>query len=1304
VSVRTAISRASATAGALAALWLFSPAVAHADSGCVGVSYRPRNASTSGPPATDPCAGQAESGAGTLGVAALAATAAGLALSAARGRIPTPAEGALAAPPPPPAPGSGSPLPATAAGTAPPASRGGPAALAAGPGQRGEGNGSCRTGGDPVDVVSGQMITTKTDVELPGVLPLILRRAYASGYGHGRLLGPGWSSTLEQCLEIDGQFIHYIGDDAQILSYPHPAKPDRAVLPVDGARWPLVRDADGTIRIEDPERGWTRHFAPSPDPAALPITALTDRNGNRITYHRDGTTPIRVEHSGGYHVAVDSVATASGLRIATLRLLDGTNGGHGTVLRHYGYDPRGRLTGVSDSTGVPFGYTYDDADRISAWIDRLGYRYEYAYNDEGRVVRCEGPHGTLSATFAYSTLHGVTIVADSLGHTTEYHYDRHNHVTKTVDPLGNSVLTNLDRYGRLLAHTDELGHTTRFTLDEHGNPVRIDRPDGTTVLVLYNGLRLPTHVTGPDGAVWQYTYDPRGNLLTRTDPLGAVTAYTHSPRGHLTSVTDALGNILRVETNAAGLPLAITDALGNTTRAARDAFGHVTEISDPLNNRTILAWTPEGLLASRTHPDGTVERWNYDAQGNLTGYQDQNGVQSTTEYGPFGHPTAQTGPNAARYELAYDTELRLASVTGPTGLIWQYERDAAGRLIAEIDFDGRRLGYGLDAAGRVIERINGAGQRVSYQRDALGRLIEARQDPDAVSTYGYDPAGRLVRAQNPDATVEYTRDALGQVLSESVNGARSTYEYDPCGRRVRRTTPTGAVSIWKYDAAGQPAELATLGNWLAFSYDAAGRETTRHLGSTAAITQTFDTTDRLVAQSIWSQDAAGIRPLRQRAYAYRADGNLASVRDAQSGIKQFDLDALGRMTGVQGDGWTERYVYDAMGNLTHAEWPSSDDTAQGRREYSGSRIRSAGRVSYEHDEQGRVTRTTRRTLSGQSRHWHYSWDADDRLTQAITPDGTVWRYRYDPLGRRTAKQRLDSGGEVTEQTTFAWDGTRLAEQVRHVADTRSETITWDYEPGTHRPLTQLQRLEALEAPQDEIDQRFYAIVTDLVGTPTELVDSDGRLTATRTTNLWGSRLTSDDGPACPLDFPGQYHDDETGLNYNYQRYYDPAAGRYTVPDPLGLAPAPNPYAYVDNPLIWLDPLGLVPTGGSGSDGLEWVDPTTINFSQRTINGNNYAEQMRAGTWDWERPGTALRVMDVNGQLVTYDNRRLNAALEVGSPRVPITRVDPAAPDWISTAGRTWQQAFTKRLNDPLNVRAGGRLPPEGTSKRPTVCP
>jgi RHS repeat-associated protein len=61
----------------------------------------------------------------------------------------------------------------------------------------------------------------------------------------------------------------------------------------------------------------------------------------------------------------------------------------------------------------------------------------------------------------------------------------------------------------------------------------------------------------------------------------------------------------------------------------------------------------------------------------------------------------------------------------------------------------------------------------------------------------------------------------------------------------------------------------------------------------------------------------------------------------------------------------------------------------------------------------------------------------------------------------------------------------------------------------------------------------------------------------------------------PFRFPGQYYDSETGLHYNYFRYYNPQTGRYITPDPIGLEGGINLFAYVQgNPLRWMDPFGL----------------------------------------------------------------------------------------------------------------------------------
>ena len=1068
-----------------------------------------------------------------------------------------------------------------------------------GGGQASEGNGSVETGGtDPVDVVSGQMVTSAVDVDLAGLLPLILRRAYASGYIGGRLLGPGWSSTLDQRLEIDEDGVHYAGDDAQILHYPVPSQPGMPVLAADGARWPLSYDrGTDAYRIEDPESGWTRHFAASQaNPNVRPISALTDRNGNRVTYARDGDgLPVAIGHSGGYRLGVETTYTAGGYRIEKLRMADGTE------LVEYRYDALGRLSGIVNSSGLPYIYEFDGSDRITAWIDRNGHRYTYTYDNAGRVVAGVGPGGRLASTLTYDLDNRVTTVTNSLGHGTRYHYDANGHITKTVDPLGNATLTEYDRYGRMVGLTDPLGASTRREFDQQGNPSRVERPDGTSIQLVYGASPHPVQVVGPDGALWRHSYDEHGNLESTSDPTGGETRHTYDESGILTATTDALGNVTRYQSNPAGLTLSVANALGAETRVTHDAFGRVASVTDPTGAQTQLGWTREGRPAWRVTPDGKRAEWTYDAEGNLLEHRDANGGTTTFEYGPFDKPISRTDPGGNRYTFAYDTELRLVAVTNPQGQVWRYTYDDADNLLSETDFDGRTVTYRYDAAGQVVERVNGAGESTAFVRNQLG-LVTERRSGDRVYQFAYDAAGLLSRANGPDGALEYTRDRLGRVLTETWNGRTLAAEYDALGRRARRTTPSGAISDWSYDAAGSPVALTTAAGALSFQYDAAGRETTRYLGAQAALSQRYDDAGRLSAQAIWSYGQSPVtaseptsasepRLQQERTYAYRPDGYPIEITDQLRGTRRYDLDRAGRVTAVHAATWSEHYAYDGLGNLTHSSAPTDEDR-QGEFQYTGALIRSSGRTTYEHDAQGRIVRSARRTLSGRTKQWTYSWDADDHLVQVTTPDGSVWQYVYDPLGRRTGKRRLAADGTVTEEVQFTWDGARLAEQV-NVRDGHAEVLTWDWDPGTHRAAAQTRRrfsthgFQTQQAPQADVDAAFYAIVADLIGAPAELVAADGRIAWHRTASLWGAPIALaahapgvDDSVACPLGFPGQYHDPETGLSYNYFRYYDPATARYASPDPLGLDAGPNNRLYTDNPLIWADPLGLCPSRGA----------------------------------------------------------------------------------------------------------------------------
>lgn len=194
------------------------------------------------------------------------------------------------------------------------------------------------------------------------------------------------------------------------------------------------------------------------------------------------------------------------------------------------------------------------------------------------------------------------------------------------------------------------------------------------------------------------------------------------------------------------------------------------------------------------------------------------------------------------------------------------------------------------------------------------------------------------------------------------------------------------------------------------------------------------------------------------AYACRADSHLISVADQLSGTRTFDLDPIGRVTAVHAPDWTERYACDNTGNQTSAAWPTRHPggEAAGSRTYTGTTITRAGDVRFEHDGLGRVTLRQKTRLSRKLDTWRYTWDTENRLTSATTPDGE----------------------SVVEEVRFTWDGLTLCEQTSNRPDVPGTVaLTWDHRDVV--PLAQTERILTADVRQEEIDRRFFAIATDL---------------------------------------------------------------------------------------------------------------------------------------------------------------------------------------------------------------------------------
>ncbi|MFE5860278.1 RHS repeat-associated core domain-containing protein [Streptomyces virginiae] len=1147
---------------------------------------------------------------------------------------------------------------------------------------------------DPVDIATGEMTLPQVDLSLPGVLPLVVDRTHLSEYRYGHWFGRSWASLFDERLESDpvGPGVVWARSDGSCLVYPRFPQPgDDRVWPTEGPRIALahggVYEDETTYILSEPHSGLTRSFTGSPyrTSTAYWLTELRDRHDNTISLARrpDGA-PSAVSHSGGYRLRVD----VADERITALRL----HSPQGPVdVMSYGYDADGNLDFATNSSGTATRFTYDTAGRMTSWTDRNRSTYLYFYDAVGRVVQTVGPDGFLSSRFSYDSEAGITRYTDSTGATSVFLLNHLLQVVAETDPLGNTVSQVWDRYDRLLSRTDSQGRTVTYTWDEDGNPTSVREPDGSLATTQYDERGLPTVVTAADGSVWRRTYDDRGNNITLTTPDGTTTCYAYDPNGALAEVTDPLGIRQTYRSDGVGMVLAHTDAQGRTTTLARDAFGRPVSVTDADGAATTCTWSVEGHLTSHTRPDGATQRWTYDGEGNCLTETDAKGSITRYEYTHFDQPASRTTPDGARYEFRYDTELRLAEVRNAAGLTWSYVYDAVGRLVSETDFDGRTLRYDYDPSGRARSRTNPLGQRITTHLDDAGR-VTARDVEGAITTYTYDRSGRLTEARSADSSLALEWDAMGRTVSETVDRRTSRYGYDALSRRTLRVMPSGATTHLNHDEAGNRTHVVLGGYGIAFAHDDAGREVARSFGSPerpVVLGTAYDTAGRVQEHRLTAQD----RTLGSRLYAYRADDRLETVTDAVTGNRRhYELDPAGRPLRVEAHGWTETYAYDSEGNQTSAHWPDKapHPESRGPRAYSGNRLTSAGGLHYTYDAAGRIVERRKKRISRKPDIWRYEWDAADRLTACTTPDGTRWTYRYDPLGRRTAKRQHAPDGTVVAEIRFSWDGSRLAEQTDSATCT---TLTWEYEG--HRPIAQVEHRMTQDAAgaQESVDSRFFAIVTDLVGTPTDLVDHTGATAWHSQATQWGATAWNRDATAhTPLRFPGQYADPETGLHYNFFRHYDPEAGRYVSPDPLGLDPAPNPAGYVTNPATEADPLGLAPC-------MQGLEDMAHKISQVLPNKRQREGQTVAVIVTRHKGKDVLIVAGTSKSKLTPAQRKL--AEEMGLYPLPNDQYLPPTPPKVP--GGHAEQNILHYLSRLHSKGSDDWLPTHGAAMR-SVCP
>ena len=376
---------------------------------------------------------------------------------------------------------------------------------------------------------------------------------------------------------------------------------------------------------------------------------------------------------------------------------------------------------------------------------------------------------------------------------------------------------------------------------------------------------------------------------------------------------------------------------------------------------------------------------------------------------------------------------------------------------------------------------------------------------------------------------------------------------------LRQLGPSGMINLASsisYDKRGNMLNLA-LGNGLTEkrSYDAGNLISSMIVPRVMRLNYLHDPAKNITAISDLLQAE------RSKAYAYDPLNRLASAKGPW-GIESFAYDANGnrlsenindasyaysyernRLSGVSAERYVQNYQYDQSGN------PISDgalDYAYGQNNRLSS-VSVYGRImaQYVYNAKGqRVVKTSVRDRDG-------DWDRDDC-------EGRYTVFHYDLLGR-LIEETSEKGDLMTD---YIYLGRNPLAMVKKEG-CREETYFYHNDHlGAPQVMTDEKQMVVWTADLDPFggNEPHYEMAS---------MRDDGRGGRIKCHEDFHNRITNN------LRFPGQYFDKETGLNYNYFRYYDPRTGRYTQVDPIGLKGGMNPYVYVkNNPINRMDPFGL----------------------------------------------------------------------------------------------------------------------------------
>ncbi len=814
------------------------------------------------------------------------------------------------------------------------------------------------------------------------------------------------------------------------------------------------------------------------------------------------------------------------------------------------------------------------------------------YDSDNNTIPNENPgvliHRKIERGYTWNTSQQII----PYEHVTTFEYNAAGQTTAIDGPLpGDSDKISITYF----ASTGDI-HTITWPLvgsivyddyDAAGNPRKVTDFNNTTTFFQYDGRNRMIRYTR-NGISTSVSYNQAGDVEMITDGEGRSLSYLYNPQGFLQKITDDLSNVLTYEYDEHGniSVRSITD--GQDVR-------HFVE-TDNYNNPD-----QPGRLWKRTTHDGDETIFTYDIMGNIKTVTNGRGLTTEYTYDLLNRLRTVTEASVRTVSYDHDSHGNTVEVTHPTGLKTSYVYDDHDNLMEISSPDSGTTLNTYDASGRLHTSTDANGITKTYHYDALGRLlsIDYPDDPDTVFVWDSAMTGRLYSARNGCSSLSFGYDDHGNISTQTLEISGRTfklsYEYDNTGRIKALILPGSRRVEYGMDETGRVNNIAAYLN-ITFqniasdiSYVPFGPVSDLVYGNGLHLIQPFNESYEITG--------INIEGTIDKSYSYLPDSLVETITDnmEMSHNQHFVYDDVGRLGTAQGSYGEFDYEYDTADNrLAHSINSSITATYHYLPDTNRLTDYSTGpeTVQYGYDKHGNTVRKG---------NLHFMYNQANRLEKVYDDSGNlIAQYGYNVLGHRVFKKTAQGtlyfihdiyGNLVMEYDASNGKATEYIWLDHHPLARIDISGICTYDIDMDGDIDGKDLASASEASINIADiaahfgetvcssetESVYYYHTDHLGTPQAITDSIGTIVWNAQYLPFGKVTVS---PSSTIQnnirFPGQYYDAETGLHYNWHRYYDPATGRYLTPDPIGLAGGINLYGYVQNdPVNYFDSYGLI---------------------------------------------------------------------------------------------------------------------------------